>query len=254
MLFVRDDADGTTDVYAATIDGRAERRIVDTVAPHTFSEDPSWSPDGKHVAIWTEGDNDTSQVIEVLATATGKIEATVRTADYLAPVNPRWSPDGHYLAVGVERYVAEDGDVRRDGGAIGLVDLWAAAPSIRLLAPYSLQASYPAWSPGGDRIMFTAGNLDPYFSPGDGPNNLFTVRPDGSGLLQLTHMTGRDPVIAAPDWGSGTRPVVVSLVHSPQSFHLATLDADGSNLTEIVDPATGLPVEGAHPRHVAVTH
>ena len=41
----------------------------------------------------------------------------------------------------------------------------------------------PAWSPDGRRIAFDSN----WAGPGA---NLFTVRPDGTGLVQLTHLEG----------------------------------------------------------------
>jgi TolB protein len=44
--------------------------------------------------------------------------------------------------------------------------------------------NFPSWSPAGDRIMFTR------MIQGD--FEIFTIRPDGSGLRQLTHDHGND--------------------------------------------------------------
>ena len=44
--------------------------------------------------------------------------------------------------------------------------------------------NFPAWSPKGDRILFT--------SDRDGDWELYTIRPDGSDLKRLTHSPGND--------------------------------------------------------------
>jgi hypothetical protein len=52
-----------------------------------------------------------------------------------------------------------------------------------------VDGSFPAWSPRGDRILFT--------SDRDGDWELYTMRPDGSDLKRLTRSPGND---AHPTW------------------------------------------------------
>ncbi len=49
----------------------------------------------------------------------------------------------------------------------------------------------PAWHPDGDRLVFAAGQ-------GDGARQVYTVRPDGQELVQVTALPARDPD-ATPD-------------------------------------------------------
>jgi Tol biopolymer transport system component len=52
----------------------------------------------------------------------------------------------------------------------------------------------PTWSPDGTRIVFGNGSDDL-------GRNIYTVKPDGSGLIQVTH-GGRHQSNEAPDWGT----------------------------------------------------
>lgn len=248
LAFVRRDTQtNTTDIWTIARDGSGARRLIDCVAPCESAEDPAWSPDGTRIAYWTTGDSDITQRIVIADSATGRVLQTIQADAYVGPTHPRWSPDGRSLAVTAGHYVGRGNDQRQDGSAIGVIDLSASAPSIRLLTPFTSLASYPAWSPRGDRIMFVAGNLDPLSPSSPGASNLFTVAPDGGPATQLTRRGANDPRIADPDWTSGSPEVLVTLGQSGRTT-LATLDADGTGLTELVDPLTGDPVAGTHPR------
>jgi Tol biopolymer transport system component len=56
----------------------------------------------------------------------------------------------------------------------------------------------PAWSPGGDQIAFVAAQ-EPGGSSGPRPL-LFVVRPDGSGLADITPLQLRGQYVSLPTW------------------------------------------------------
>ncbi|MBI5188451.1 MAG: Tol-Pal system beta propeller repeat protein TolB [Nitrospirae bacterium] len=96
------------------------------------------------------------------------------TSSYGIEVSPTVSPDGKYIA-----FVSDRGGspqiyvMRRDGSDVRRI---------------TFEGSYntsPSWSLNGDRIIF-AGRR--------GTNQIFTVKPDGTGLTQLTtHGNNEDP-------------------------------------------------------------
>jgi TolB protein len=76
----------------------------------------------------------------------------------------------------------------------------------------------PDWSPDGSRILFRTGsNREGGFGA-----NLYTVRPDGTGLQQVTHIKSSHRVLA----GS----------YSPDGKSIVFATTDGAT-----DPALGLP-------------
>jgi Tol biopolymer transport system component len=91
---------------------------------------------------------------------------------------PSWSPDGHRL---VYRTTEKLGAARAVKG-LRIIDIQTR--KVQVLTDGAHNDNFPAWSPDGQRIAFT--------SDRDGPYNLYTIRPDGSGLRRLTHSKGRD--------------------------------------------------------------
>ena len=91
-----------------------------------------------------------------------------------------------------------------------------------------------------------ASNLDPFSYEGV-PSNLYVIRPDGTGLKQITHQTAVDPWVALPDWSNRTPGLLVTLIHDAQYYTLATVAEDGS-IEEITNEG-GEPIPGAHPRY-----
>jgi Tol biopolymer transport system component len=99
-----------------------------------------------------------------------------------------------------------------------------------------LYDNFPAWSPGGDTIAFvrkTNGNFE-----------IFTIRPDGTDLRQLTNTPGNEAHVAwSPD---GKRMVFAStrmgfkdeapLSRGPQPYgEIFVMNSDGTHLEQLTD-------------------
>jgi Tol biopolymer transport system component len=84
----------------------------------------------------------------------------------------------------------------------------------RSITPLALDATYPDWSPDS-RWLVVASNADRDNS------NLYLVRPDGSGLRQLTRQTTGDA--SKPVWSPTGRSILYSTNATTDDFELVAL-------------------------------
>jgi Tol biopolymer transport system component len=94
-----------------------------------------------------------------------------------------------------------------------------------------LSEGSPAWSPDGSRIVFQALDLNRN-------TDIWTVHPDGTGLVRLTHGLGHEQPAWSPD---GRRIAYVSNAGGTSDIWI--MDADGQNAQQL----TSLPGEEDHP-------
>ena len=81
---------------------------------------------------------------------------------------------------------------------------------LRRITPRSLDASNPRWSGDGTRILF-----NDVAEPASGKDaNIYTVRPDGTGLTKLTHYTGGTAQAFVDDWSPDGTKIVASPRHA----------------------------------------
>ena len=160
----------------------------------------------------------TSTGFYLLDVATGKVRTLI--SDHAWNTDPAWSPDGKKLA-----YVST-----RDGETDIYVLEIASGAVTRLTSDGSWNGN-PTWSPDGAWIMFDSSRLGTNPSKHQYWRNLFTVRPDGSQLTQITGLGGYNGV---PSWSpDGTR-VAFSSDRSGE-FHLYTMAPNGTEQSLLTD-------------------
>jgi Tol biopolymer transport system component len=129
---------------------------------------------------------------------------------------PRWSPDGQSLAIELDRY-AEVDQAMLSGSSIWIVSVPSSGAGVlRQVTPWGTFGAYPDWRPDGFSLLFSTYDLDLFPTGGVGPSNLYTVHPDGSGLVQVTSFTGPDARAGQAGW-------------TPDGSLILYTEADGSD-------------------------
>jgi dipeptidyl aminopeptidase/acylaminoacyl peptidase len=135
----------------------------------------AWSPDGTRMAV-TNAASGFPQ-IGVVDVATGK--ATPLTYEPHEHTSPAWSPDGRWLV-----WIRNDESGMSNDVVLAPAD-GSGAP--RILTTGKGWRSSPSFSPDGSRIAYLE-------STSVRTTDIWSMRPDGSGLLQVTSSMGRiDP-------------------------------------------------------------
>ena len=185
-------ATADSDIFTVNVDdllenGAVPRNLtIDRVA--TVDDDPNWSPDGRKI-IFTSYFPDLSTTLTsaeiYIVNADGTAPAQQLTTDKVEKRGPAWSPDGTRIL-----FARRSGAPNREGVATFEVCVMdAASGSVTQLTHHlqtdpenrtHLNALTPTWSPDGKAIVF-------HWTPS---NQLWVMRADGSGQVQLTFPPG----------------------------------------------------------------
>jgi TolB protein len=160
------DRDGNAEIYSVQPDGSNLTRLTQS-ATHELL--PTWSPDGTRIAFLALNElRLESNGSLMVMNADGTQLAEVMSVDSGTPFT--WSPDGHEIA-----YAGSDGDIH-------VIDL--ADGRDKNLTNSEGFDGWPAWSPDGDRIVFT--------SDRGGSTQLWVMRADGTAPALLTAGHGEE--------------------------------------------------------------
>lgn len=154
----------------------------------TCDREPAWSPDGRLIAFSRDtgdiaADEENKGIWVMNADGThGRQLTQLDLPGQGFDRAPQFSPDGRRLVF--QRDNVRDAEPV-DGSALVVLDLKTRVE--HRITPYALDAGdTPDWSPDGQRILFH----DNESGAPDVSANLYTVRPDGTGLHQLTFENG----------------------------------------------------------------
>jgi tricorn protease len=128
------------DIYTVPADKGDTRNL--TGSSGAADRSPSWSPDGKHLA-WFSDESGEYQL--VLADQMGRGRRTIELPDPTFYYTPRWSPDSKYLACGdTDRRLLL---IEIESGEVKIIDNEGFATPQRLI--------YPEWSPDSRWIAYS---------------------------------------------------------------------------------------------------
>ena len=213
---------GNSSVEIMAVDGTNQRTLFHREGVSAFA--PVWSPAGDEIALsfgpYFRRAGLPPARIAVIDPEGADLRLVVD--DEVNNGFPSWSPAG-------ERLVFKGG--RR------LFVIPASGGARTALTGPDYYSNFPEWSPDGSRIMFTSNR--------GGDFDLYTVRPDGTDLQQLTHATGND---AHSTWCAGGDWVVFSSARMgfkdemalydsvPQPYgEIFAMRADGTDLRQLTD-------------------
>jgi TolB protein len=110
------------------------------------------------------------------------------TRNYAQDVDPAWSPDGKALVFSSTR-----------NGRLNVYSMGPGGEPVTRVTSALAQEFEPSWSPDGRRVIFASGRdgAGGPLGPRGLPASLYTVRPDGSDLVRLTHTPSYD---GDPTW------------------------------------------------------
>jgi TolB protein len=206
-------------VWLMRTDGTHQHRVFARSDFDFFQ--PRWSPDGNRLVV-TRCDLRFGFVAScdiVITWPDGSHQRTLIGGGRISG-DAAWSPDG--------KWIAFDSDLGGFNSTVWVIRASGGKP-VRLTKP-NLEAFWPNWSPDGSHLVISSNCCRPL-------SQVFTMRADGSGLRQLTHVTaGGGPAFASysPDgrriaYGSDQR-------RGPEFDHLDlfVMNTDGSNQHRIL--------------------
>jgi TolB protein len=146
--------------------------------------------------------------------------------------DPQWSPDGRKVVFLRVNLTATP----RGKRAVFTVN--ADGSGLRRLTPWAMDAGDgPDWSPDGTRILFRSPETEDFLN-----SNLYTIRPDGTKLEQITHVSPTTRVYSASFSPDGTS-ITFGMTGVDDAADVFTMRLDGTALT----PVTRTPLPDSAP-------
>jgi Tol biopolymer transport system component len=164
---------------------------------------PTYSPDGTKITFERAfGDNGTpshDDIFTMNADGSALTQLTQTGTPARFEVHePRWSPNGKKIAF------VRLNDTAKPSGESAIEVMNTDGSDVRRLTPWRIEATDPRWSPNGKRILFRTYGEPVQFKD----SNLFTMRPDGTHRIQLTHYQGGTLQAYPQDWSPDGRQVI----------------------------------------------
>ena len=233
LIFTREDFNGcgtgcdTDDIYRIDADGTGLVRVTDGTTSGVSSQFASFSPDGRRIAVqrvsFVNGNCCLSVILTLNLDGSNALQLTNPDWATTGDFEPMWSPLGDEIA-----FTREIGDPSTPEFQQAIFAVPVHGGDVRQVTPWSIDAGGAAYAPDGRTIAFES------FRDccRDNTAQVYTIRPDGSGMTKLTS-DGRN---IEPEFSPDGSQIVFA--HNPGigRFGFAdiyTMDADGTNITQV---------------------
>jgi TolB protein len=246
LVFSRCPSDNVCRLMIVNADGTGLRALTHSCRTHPGpkgiprgcedASNPSFTPDGQHVLFTRatgrvktfpklETDQIEHSAIAVIGADGTDERVILRLPAYRADANnPLLSPDGRTIVF--EEHISPLGHPRL-GHAVFTVG--ADGSGVHRVTPFKLRGGDgPDWAPDGSRILFRSNEDVGDFEK----SQLYTIRPDGSGLTELTHVGGGTKLLSASFSPDGTR-IVFAMAPKGRLPDLYTMANDGSDVRQV---------------------
>jgi WD40-like Beta Propeller Repeat len=246
-------SDGSTIVFERDLPTVAEVFVMnaDGTGAHAVTHgccggNPAYSPDDKSIAFENYDPTLSISGLAIIdASGTHLRQITTEPVPGPGDTKPHWSPDGRQLV-----YAEVPSE---PNSAVFVIN--TDGTGRRQLTPWVMDATAPSWSPDGTKILFNV-----YCCGFSGiVANIFTIRPDGSDLNQLTLNHSAKSGSFDASWSPDGR--MIAFAHFPGAPNdrggadIYTMNADGTDVVNITNSPTNsnnanweaAPWWGTHP-------
>jgi Tol biopolymer transport system component len=206
-------------IYTIGFDGRK----LTAVTTRGLQGGPAYSPDGRLIVFdRTLSSDDSLWVMAADGTHLRRLtrNSAARENECRCDGSPVFSPDGRQVA-----FVRTITDLKKAAFVIN-----ADGTGLHQVTPWSFGVSDKLdWSPDGSKILISS----PQVERANSASNIYTVRPDGTGLRQLTHERRSGVHDLADGFSPDGRWVIFARTVYDGAYQVYVMNANGTGVKQL---------------------
>lgn len=197
-------------IYTMNMDGSNLTQVTRPVVIGIAYYQPTWSPDGKQLAVTRRTDTGDPPSGICLLNLEAPSEPSLLVPGLTS--SPRWSPDGKRIVFSFDN-------------EIEIIDVDGSNQVTVVHEAYG-----PAWSPDGRRIAYSTWQ---YISGQGAQGDIWISNADGTHPIQIT----TDPVLAStPDWSpNGKKILFLGRAEETNDDQIYVVDIESGTLTKLTN-------------------